>query len=179
MITRAAIPSSGGPTFPTAVRTFATEWQLPQPYSMNIASPRAGSPPVIAAAWTRACARSCAASHRTATSATTSMAAASSESAVLTDRDRMAFLRRLQPFVEHRQCGDPVHEPARNPHQQPGELLIGDRIEADSGHAHRRIVGIPGGGRKAHQRAERSANQRSEEEAGSRNAVSPADARVQ
>ena len=42
---------------------------------------------------------SCAASDET----------ASSESAALTDRDRMAFLRRLQPFVEHRQGSDAVH----------------------------------------------------------------------
>ena len=47
MITRSATPSSGGPTIPVAVRTFFSAWQLPQPYWMNIASPRLGSPPVV------------------------------------------------------------------------------------------------------------------------------------
>ena len=53
MITRSATPSSGGPTIPVASRTFFSAWQLPQPYWMNIASPRSGSPPVSAAACTR------------------------------------------------------------------------------------------------------------------------------
>ena len=47
---RMAMPSSGGPTVPVAFRTCFTPWQLPQPYWMNMASPRSGSPPVMAAA---------------------------------------------------------------------------------------------------------------------------------
>ena len=59
MITRSATPSSGGPTVPVAVRTSFSAWQLPQPYWMNIASPRRGSPPVVAAACIRRRVRCC------------------------------------------------------------------------------------------------------------------------
>src|SRR4029078_3753053 len=72
----------------------------------------------------------------------------------LVDRKRMMLLRRLEPFIEQSERGEAVHRPARNPHDEAGEPLVVDRIEADPGHAHRRIIGIPRARRKAPQRPE-------------------------
>src|SRR4051812_31147877 len=111
---------------------------------MNIASPRTGSPPVTAAACSRMRERCSAYSKTTPMIATANRIAARIASASLVESDRMGLLRRLQPAIEKDQRRDSVHQPAGNPHDEAGELLIGGRIEADAGHAHRGIVGIPG-----------------------------------
>src|SRR3954465_14385834 len=111
---------------------------------MNMASPRRGSPPVIAAAWIRSCVRSCAYSQMLPTSAITATTAARTAKDALVESDRMGALRNLQPFIETDECGDSVHHSAGNPHHHASELLIGDRIEADAAHPHRGIIAIPG-----------------------------------
>src|SRR5689334_8714971 len=120
MIARVATPSSGGPTEPVAVRTPCTAWQLPQPYWMNIASPRRGSPPLIAAACDRICDRSRRYSYAMPIRPATNSRPASTARTTLVDGERMAS---LQPFVEENERGDAVDQSARNPHDEPGELL--------------------------------------------------------
>src|SRR5437868_253563 len=103
---------------------------------MNIAAPRTGSPPVIAAAWSRMRLPSRAVFQAKPIRATASATPMKIADAVLVESDRMRSLRVLQPFVEQDQRGDAVHEPARNPHYQARELLVGDGVEADPAHAH-------------------------------------------
>src|SRR5690242_9944488 len=179
MITRSAMPSSGGPTDPTAVRTFFSAWQLPQPYWMNIASPRSGSPFTSAAACMRRRERCCTYSLMIPISATTNSSAERMPKKALVDRERgMASLRSFEPLVEQRDGRNDVHHAARNPHDQSGEPLVFDGIEADAAHAHRRIIGVPRARGKAHQGAERSSDQRGCEQAGRGNAEAiPAAAR--
>src|SRR3954467_6655023 len=108
---------------------------------MNIASPRRGSPPVSAAACERIIVRCWAYSMMMPTSATTNRSAASSPRTSLVDGERsMIRLRSLEPFIEQHERRDAMHQPAGNPHDQAGEPLIVDRVEADAGHPHRRII---------------------------------------
>src|SRR4051794_31227910 len=98
---------------------------------MNIASPRRGSPPVITAASTRSWVRSREYSHTIPTSATKNSSAANTPRDTLVEGERsMALLRSLEPLVEQHERGEPVHQPARDPHQQARKLLVRDGIEA-------------------------------------------------
>src|SRR5207253_372012 len=161
IITRVAMPSSGGPTAPVAVRTFLSAWQLPQPYWMNIDSPRRGSPPVSAAAWMRIIVRCSAYSMTAPITATTTSSPASAARTSLVDGEPIgASFRCLQPVIGHDERRDPVNEPARDPHDQSGKPLIVDGIEADTGHAHGRVIGVPRALREAHQSPEGAADQR-------------------
>src|SRR5438270_2731984 len=127
MITRSAIPSSGAPTDPTAVRTFFSAWQLPQPYWMNMASPRAGSPPVSTAVCMRNRPRCSMYSLMMPISATTNSSPARTPKTALVDRERgMASLRCFEPFVEEHERGDAVHEASGDPHDEAGEALVID-----------------------------------------------------
>src|SRR5689334_14295617 len=85
-----------------------------------------------------------------------------------------ASLRSLEPFVRERERCRAMHQSARNPHDETREPLIIDRVEPDTRHAHRRIIGIPWRRREAHQRTERSADQRRREQARCGNAVTRA-----
>src|SRR5438270_9318057 len=106
------------------------------------------------------------------TSATAKMIVAMMPKKALVDRERgMASLRNLEPFVEERDGCSAVHQASRNPHDEAGEALVGDGIEADAGDAHRRVIRVPGTRREAHQRAERPADQRGREKAGSGYAI--------
>src|SRR3954451_7436634 len=107
---------------------------------MNIASPRLGSPPVAAAAWMRMLLRCSAYSMTIPMRATTNRIAASAPKTSLVEGDCMRSLRCFQPFVEHHQRGDAVHQAARDPHHQPRKLLVGDRVEPDPGHPHCGII---------------------------------------
>ena len=71
-------------------------------------------------------------------------------------------------MIEEAKRRGAVHEPAGDPHHQPGKLLVGRRIETDARHAHRRIGGVPGADGQRHQRAERAFDQRGQEQAGGR-----------
>src|SRR6476661_8500639 len=105
--------------------------------------------------------RCCEYSSMMPTSATTNRTAARIAKKTLVESDRsMLSLRSLEPFVEHRERRDTMHQPAGNPHDQPGEPLVVDRVEADAGHPHRRVIGVPRARRQAHQRTERSADER-------------------
>src|SRR6476469_1435321 len=91
---------------------------------------------------------------------------------VLVDRERIAAsLRCPQPFVEQGKRCRAMDEASWNPHDEPCQSLIVDRIEADPGHAHCGIIGIPGARGQAHERAQRAANERGREQAGSRGPV--------
>src|SRR4029079_1258495 len=113
-------------------------------------SPRTGSPPVTAAACSRIWLRSWAYSQMTPISAITRMTAARMASDNLVESDRMGLLGGLEPAIEEYERRDAVHQPVGDPHDEAGELLVGGRVEADAGHAHGRVICIPGRGRKAH-----------------------------
>src|SRR5438270_7941778 len=172
MITRVAIPSRGGPTLPVAVRTSLSAWQLPQPYWMNIASPRSTSPPTATDACIRIRILCSTYLYAMPISATAKTSAARMPKKLLLDRERTAAsLGRFEPPVEEQDGRRAVHQSARNPHDQPGEPLVVHRVEADAGHPHRGVIGVPGTRGQAHQRAQRSADQRSREQAGGRDAI--------
>src|SRR4029079_15358465 len=137
-------------------------------------SRRTGSPPVTAAACSRIWLRSCAYSQMTPISAITRMTAARMASDSLVESDRMDLLGGLEPAIEEYERGDAVHQPAGDPHDEAGELLVGGRVEAYAGHAHRSVIGVPGRGGKAHQRAEGAADERGDEETSRRYAVARA-----
>src|SRR5690348_4423091 len=127
---------------------------------MNIASPRLGSPWAIAAACSRSLARCWIYSRAMAISATRKInpARIAKTSLVESDRSTGASLRSLEPFVGERERGGAMDEAARNPHDQAGKPLVVDRIQADAGHPHRRILGVPRRGGEAHQCAECAAD---------------------
>src|SRR3954468_18630958 len=100
-------------------------------------------------------------------SATTKRIAASTPKVALVEGERTgASFRRFQPFVGEHKRGDAVEGAPGNPHDETGEPLVVDRIEADAGHAHCRVIGIPGARREAHQGAQRATDQGSGEQAG-------------
>src|SRR6185503_10035048 len=95
------------------------------------------------------------------TNATTKISAARIAKKALVETERgMPTLRSLEPLVRERQRRRAVYEPARNPHDQPRQPLVVDGIEPDARHPHRRIVGVPWAGGKAHQGTKRSTDQR-------------------
>src|SRR5256885_16422239 len=88
---------------------------------MNRASPRTGSPPVIAAAWSRMRLPSRALFQAKPIRATASATPMKMAETALAESERMGSLGGVQPFVEQDQRGDAVHEAAGNPHHEPGE----------------------------------------------------------
>src|SRR5438270_6603606 len=126
---------------------------------MNIASPRRGSPQVSVAACVRIRVRCSTYLYITPASATTKRSAARTPKVWLVEGDRMRALRSFEPFVEESQRREAVDQPPGYPHYETGEALVVDRIEADAGHAHCRIVGVPRARREAHQGTKRSADQ--------------------
>src|SRR5437870_994006 len=93
-------------------------------------------------------------------SATAKRIAARMPKKALADRERgMASPRSFEPLVEQDDGRSAVHQSARNPHDEPRKPLIVDWVEADAGHPHSRVIGIPRAGREAHQSSQRAANQ--------------------
>src|SRR5581483_3800129 len=118
MYIRSPTPVSGGPTSPTAPLMPRMVWQEPQPYRPMAATPRFGSPPVTVAPSRRA----------------------ELEHPVASAMTRISQLFRIllsplqhgiafpQPHRKKRQTDAGVNHAGGNPHDEPSDLLIGQRV---------------------------------------------------